>query len=207
MSIEGNCPACEATFKVEDKFAGRRAKCAKCSTVFVIPTFLEKMQPPIPEPPQTGPLATERQKEYARSLGVSFDEGIDRRTISKLIDSAVQAQQDERQRELDELQSREGEAYLKLREEIENELDEDNPRVSNATAQQMADALGEAGTAAILLTFDPDVLDEEGAILGNVSVCWSECLLEHDDAMSVLKQMGSKLLIDDNPALRKMLQE
>ena len=37
MSISFACPSCEFVFKTGDEFAGRKAKCPKCSAPIVVP--------------------------------------------------------------------------------------------------------------------------------------------------------------------------
>ena len=173
----------------------------------MIPTTSETPKLPTKDTPKSAPPATDRQKEYAQSLGIEFNEGIDRKTISKMIDAAVQKQDDERFQRLDELQDRENEAYLKLREEIENELNEEDPRLSKATEKQMMEALGERGTAGILLTFGPKVLEKPSLVGGSANVYWTSCYLEQEKAYEVLKQTGFNLACEENPEFRKLMLE
>lgn len=108
---------------------------------------------PIPKPAKKGnvPPATERQKDYARSLGIDFSEDIDRREISDLIAAA----QDQRLDNLAKVEEREGKVYEKLRKEIEAEIYRDDKPLSTASPGDMATALENRGFAAIVLTFDP----------------------------------------------------
>lgn len=103
------------------------------------------------------PPATEKQKDYARKLGIAFPETIDRKAISGLIDQALAAQDDARYERLDELQNRESKVREELKQEIIAELDTQDPRLSIATPGQMVEALQDRAMGAILITFDPDV--------------------------------------------------
>ena len=81
MSNAVACPSCKARFTASDEAAGKTAHCTKCGSAITVPI-----------PPR--PLATEKQEEFARDLGIQFPDNIDRRAISELIDAAV-ANQDE----------------------------------------------------------------------------------------------------------------
>lgn len=49
MPIRCRCPACETQFRIDDKYAGKRARCPKCSQIVQVP------QPPIREEVPTFP--------------------------------------------------------------------------------------------------------------------------------------------------------
>lgn len=112
------------------------------------------------------PPATEKQRAYAQKLGIPFEDDVDRRTISELIDAALAKQDDERYRRLDELQDRESEARAKLREEIIAELDGDDPRLSLATPAQIVESLGCRDVGAVLITFNPDDIVDSDDLTG-----------------------------------------
>lgn len=40
--MKTQCPNCKARFNVDDKFAGKQAKCPRCATTFTIEPFIEK---------------------------------------------------------------------------------------------------------------------------------------------------------------------
>ena len=94
------------------------------------------------KPKKVAPLATERQREYARELGIDFPENISRREISDLIDQAVAKRDEERFRRLDELERREAAIA-------------DSLSLAHASTSQMIEALENRGTLAILITLDP----------------------------------------------------
>lgn len=89
-------------------------------------------------------------------LGIQFDANISRRELSRLIDAAVEKRDEERYRRLEQLQEREREAWARMREEVLHELNEEDPRLNNASPQDMVEEIGNRGDAAIMITFDPE---------------------------------------------------
>lgn len=89
------CSSCKASLKVPDNLAGKRGKCPKCSAVIEIPILPSQFTEP------SGPPATEKQKEYARSLGIDFPPDITKKEISALISKAADQKDDERFSKLD----------------------------------------------------------------------------------------------------------
>jgi len=130
MSIPVTCRSCTAKFAAPEEAAGKTAHCPKCGGPIAVPV-----------PPR--PLATEKQKDYARELGIEFPASIDRKTISKLIDEAVAKRDDERFHRLDDLQRREAVAA-------------DGLRLSVATTDEIVKALYERGMSALLITMQTD---------------------------------------------------
>ena len=128
MSITVTCPSCKAKFAAPEEAAGRTAHCPKCASPI-----------PVPAPPR--PLATEKQKDYARELDIPFAENVDRSTISNLIDEAVAKRDDERFDRLDELERREAIAAEGL-------------RLVDATTDEIVKALIGRGMIAILISRD-----------------------------------------------------
>jgi len=106
----------------------------------------------MPEVPNQGRPATERQREYARELGIEFTDNITRDEISKLIDAAQTAEEDERWNRLNELNDRESAARNELREEVLAEIDSEGCRLSKATPAQIVQALSDRELATILIT-------------------------------------------------------
>ena len=57
MTIEFNCPNCDALIAFDDKHAGKRARCTTCGQIFIIPSRdYEKSKKIKPEPERTEPL-------------------------------------------------------------------------------------------------------------------------------------------------------
>lgn len=61
MPISVSCPACSASFKVKDEFAGKRAKCPKCGGPIVVPAASAGFEfvgdEPAPTPVRAKPIA------------------------------------------------------------------------------------------------------------------------------------------------------
>jgi predicted Zn finger-like uncharacterized protein len=63
MPISVHCPSCSAAFKVKDEYAGKRAKCPKCSEPLTIPAAAappEPAAPPVPAPVVARPVVAAR---------------------------------------------------------------------------------------------------------------------------------------------------
>jgi hypothetical protein len=214
MSIAVTCSSCGASFHVKDEFAGKTGGCPKCRAAIQVPIdFPERTNPepkavdprhtqPIPKPPKKGtvPPATDRQKEYARSLGIEFPENIDRREISKLIE----ASQDQRQENLAKVEEREGEIYKKLRKEIEEAIYKDDKPLSKATPGDMAQALEDRGFAAIVLTFNPRDIGKENA---KASIAYGDGNLSEEDMRETLRNLGNAVLTQEFNKMAKRLEE
>lgn len=147
ITIHTRCPSCDSQLNVKEELAGKSGKCPKCGATVEIPK---------PIPP-----ATEKQKEFARELGIEFPDDIDRRKISALIDEALAEQNDKRFSELNEIKNKESEAYQKIRSEVIADIDKDNPRIADATPNQMVNALEEKELAAILITYDEGQIGDD----------------------------------------------
>ncbi len=161
--IQTTCNTCQSKLKAKLDLAGKTVHCPKCGSAITVPNLAET---PSEDPPTTKhtpvkkpdiPPATAKQKDYARKLGISFPENVDRRAISSLIDQALAAQDDARYQRLDELQNQESKVREELKQEIITELDANDPRLSIASPAQMIEALENRAMGAILITFDPDV--------------------------------------------------
>ena len=195
MPIHVDCPSCRTALKVKDEFAGKRGKCPKCGKTVEIPnrapaptvaaSEAKSREQKAPVPP-----ATERQKEYARELGITFDDNVNRREISKLIDHAVRNRDDERFKKLDDLQDRESEAYREIRQELAREMDADDPRVSRATPDEIMTALADRGLGAVLITFDPDKLDDNLEGRGKAEISYTEDWMTEEDMRDFLSNLG-----------------
>ncbi len=96
---------CSASPKVPDTLPGKRAKCPKCRAVIEIPVL------PLESAGPSGPPATEKQKEYPRSLGIDFPPDITKKEINALISKGVDREDEERFTKLDQLGDRESQAY------------------------------------------------------------------------------------------------
>ena len=161
--IRTTCNCCQAQLKARPDLVGKTVHCPKCGSSITVPNPTGKSSE---DPPTTKlasvkksdiPPATEKQKGYARKLGIMFPEDVDRKTISSLIDQALATQDEARYQRLDELQDRESKVREELKQEVIAELDANDPRLSIATSDQMVEALQDRAMGVILVTFDPDV--------------------------------------------------
>jgi DNA-directed RNA polymerase subunit M/transcription elongation factor TFIIS len=201
MSITVSCPSCGSSLHVKSKFAGKSGECPKCRAKIRIPmdsaeAVESKPVQPIPKPVKKSdvPPATDRQKEYARTLGIDFPDDIDRREISKLIDAA----QDQRLDDLAKVEEREGNVYEKLRKEIAAEMYRDDTPVSKATPNDMVNALEAQGFAAIILTLNPRDVGNENA---TASIVFGDGNMTEEDMRETLMRLGNAVL---NQELNKM---
>lgn len=170
MSISVTCQSCETTFDAADDSAGAPAHCPKCGSATVVLNQSSK---------KGIPLATERQKEYARELGIDFPENINRREISNLIDETVAKSEEERYRRLDELERREA-AFA------------ESVSVAHASTSQMIEALENRGALAVLITLDPPngVLDFTNVVGLKLSIESTNGLDRHDMESAILAAAG-----------------
>ncbi len=193
MTIRTVCSSCEAVLNVKDEYAGKRGKCPKCGEAVHVPEAAEEESAKSPTP--RVPPATERQKVYATQLGIEFDENINCREISELIDAAVERRDEERYQRLEQLQQGESEARAKMREEVLRELDDEDPRLNNASPQDMVQEISNRGDAAIMITFDPGAVDENfGA--GTVINHWFSDDLTHEDMRKVVMAIAGQFFLD-----------
>jgi len=218
MPIDLKC-SCGAHLRAKDHHAGKLFKCPKCGAPIQVPRVqIPSPSDAIPDDPSTNPASaepppnqpeaapeptpaqppTERQKEYARSLGIKFADDVDRATLSKRIGAAKQQQEDDRYKRLDELQNRESEAWEKMRQEVIEELDGEDLRLSKADVDDIAAALTDRETAAILITFSLDdfdaVLDSSG---GKLRITHDPDLLTQEDVCNVLRFLVEGLMDED----------
>jgi len=179
------CGSCGKKLKAKDELAGKTAKCPKCGNAIEIP----RAAPNTKIPP-----ATERQKDYATSLGIDFPSDIDRKEISQLIDTAVQQRDERRFKQLSELSDRESEAWRAMREEVLAEIDEEDCRLSKAQQDQMVEELANRNRGAILISFAlDDVVDFEDLTGVRFELSFSEDL-DESEMHSVLMWMGAAML-------------
>jgi aspartate aminotransferase-like enzyme len=166
--------------------------CPGCSTKIVVPP------PPTeensPSKSKAVPPATEKQKQFATELGVEFPDSIDRRAISELIDAALQKQDEERFDRLNALQNNENNVREEIRAEIMAECDEDDPRVSTVTTEQLMEAYAMRDKGAILISFEYGVLSGIEDSKGEKFDINSTDDLEPDDIKRIITMLGMALM-------------
>lgn len=171
MTINFECTSCKSMLKAKPKLAGMSLSCPKCSAPITVP--VQESSPPA-EPVKKAPPATEKQMDYARSLGIDFPEDIDRRSISQLIEMALDAQ-NQRERQL-------------------AEEDEEDPRISVATTEQILDGLAERDIGAILITFEYGVLSGVDDLTGEKFEINSTDDIDGDDLKTILSSLGVAMM-------------
>ncbi len=170
------CGKCETGLKAKADLAGKTVKCPKCGGSVTVPGGS-----PERDLPKAAPLATEKQKDFARSLGIEFGPSITRPEISKLIDQALEKQDDERYQRLEDLSSRESEAYERLRKEVLADLSSDECTLSVAEPSQILEALSERGFASVLIQIPWDEAEDFEHLKGaNAIISWTHGMTQED---------------------------
>jgi putative phage-type endonuclease len=199
MAFKFDCPHCGQRLEATKDLIGRTFPCPGCNDPVVTPTpFADEAGAGRQGGPEEdfgatkdGEPATERQKEYAASLGVEYSADIGRGEMSDLI-TATQEKRDAEHREyVEALGRREGEAYERIRKDILREIEEDDCRLSQATSEQIVKAFEERDLGAILITFDTDVLDTSKSVSTNLDFAFSDNLSRQEvDGILVLATEG-----------------
>lgn len=112
-----------------------------------------EQQTPIAEFVSTDQPPTERQISFAKELGIVFNPKISRRSLSKLIDEAVEERDRKRFEQMELVADRESSARLLLIAEMEGE---GHLWLHNASTNQMIDELEKRDIAAVLISMPPD---------------------------------------------------
>ncbi len=81
-SVASICPKCDSKLKVREDLIGRTGRWPNCSVAIVLQDARKVTS-------TSHLLATEKQKDIARSLNCSLDKSITRGEIRSLTDSAV----------------------------------------------------------------------------------------------------------------------
>ena len=139
-----------------------------------------------PEPPP----ATEKQKDFARELGIEFPGDIDRKEISALIDDALARQDDARFERLNALQEKESQVREELRAEVLAECDEEDPRLSIASEEQILEALADRDLGAILITFEYGILGGVDDLTGEKFTLASTDDIDNEDLKTIVSWLG-----------------
>jgi|GEM_PF-2473693 len=184
------CSHCNTSLKVKKELAGRKGKCPKCGTKIVIPI-------PLDESPETSPPippATERQKEFASSLGIEFAPDINRREISVLLDRAVQARDDERFDLLQKLDQKEGKHWEEMKQQVIAEMDADDLPLSKAPIGRITEALDDRGLASILIAIPwDDIVDFDDLAGANVQISFGD-MMQQEDMEAVVMQIAANIM-------------
>ncbi len=212
MSLQFPCPSCGKELRAPDAAAGKVGKCKACGASAVVPSrsgaapesaLAALADPSSPKSTKPIPPATERQKEYARDLDVTFPDDINIRDMSTLIDAAKEKEDAERRGELDRLSDKESAAYARIRDEILEEIDADDCRLSTATIEQIIEALEEREIAAILLAGPSDPAGREPV---QCTVSFTSDLSEEAVAARLLESCCA-MMKRTHPAVARLLED
>ena len=206
MAIRVVCPFCGEIHNVRDEYAGMQGRCAKCREIFDIPSCdpIESELSKLAADKKKGPPATERQKEYAKKLGIAFSEDIDRQSISRLIDDAQQKRDEERWARLSALQDKESEEYKRTRAEIESQMIAEDPPLSKSTIEQVVKTFEDRQIPAILITMNAKdidkIYDEDLNLQANMN--FTDSYLTQEDVYHRI----SLLALQVNPSFRTAIE-
>jgi hypothetical protein len=193
MKYEFPCPSCNALLRAKPDLAGSIVACPKCSAQLAVPAPPAASDGKAAEEKKVRP-ATDKQKAYARELGLSFDDDIDRRAISKLIDGALGKEELERYDRLNALQDKENELRAQFRAEIMAECDADDPRMSVATKDQILEGLNRRQIGAILVTFEYGVLGGVEDLTGEKFSLSTTDDIDEGDIKTILASLGVAMM-------------
>jgi hypothetical protein len=194
MTIEFECNSCKSRLRAKPKLAGKTIACPKCNTQLVVP------QIDVSEEVEKGGgaekllLATAKQKAYATELGIKFPESVDRKTMSKMIDEALEKRAEERYDRLDALQREESKIRDQLRDEIMAECDEDDPRMSVASTEQILEGLAQRDIGAILITFEYGILSGIDDLKGETFALNSTDDIDEKDIKTIISWLGISMM-------------
>ncbi len=178
------CDNCQASLKVKRGIAGRQAKCPQCGIAIQVPAAPEVAVAAAEIRP-----ATDRQKKYARSLGVVFSDNITRPQISELIDDAVERQDNEKHKQLGEDERRGNDAWEQVRGHLLGEVSEEDERVSKASGIQLDDACNawsKRGFVAVLIKVPRDQITDFRNLVGvDVAISFCDGMPQEDVAAMI----------------------
>lgn len=193
MAIKVHCEGCGTTLEVKDEFAGKKGRCPTCKTILDVPAHEPTVPTPIRATPGRPP--TQRQLDYAANLGISVPKDADRAQVSELIEKAQEALDTEKWDRIRQLEDKESEHYAKMRLEIENEISEDDPRVSSATPSQIIKGFEDREIAAILITMPSAQIDD--ALTGDKpctsNLTYTDSCMNNDDMQGILTEIALKV--------------
>ena len=178
-----NCPSCGSRLSGKPKHVGRSMPCPKCKGTLTVP-----------ESPNTTQPATDKQKAFAIELGIEFPDDIAKDGLSKMIDAAVLKQDDDRYLRMNELQKVESEVREQLRAEVQAEYDEEDPRLSKASVEQILEALQLRDIGAIMITFDYGLLSGVDDLTGEKFALNSTDDIDETDMATIVSSLGIALV-------------
>ena len=133
-------------------------------------------------------LATDSQKELARSLGCQFHEDITRFEIAEMIEIA---EENQRAAQWTALESTKSEMDVTVAEQ--RMVVNDDPRISEATPRQIVDQLDDRGKCAVLITVPIDRIKSFNDMDGLPFAIASSEAMSNEDTAHFLMSVASSL--------------
>ncbi len=196
-TVSTTCPHCDAKLKVKPEKVGGIAHCPGCHRLITLAAGMS-----IPTNPSERPsgnselLATDQQKELARSLGCQFRDDITRFEIAELIEIA---EENQRAAQWTALGSTQADMEVTVAEQ--QVVVNNDPRISEATPRQIVDLLDDRGKCAVLITVPIDRIKSFNDMDGlPFAIASSEAMSSEDTAhflMSVSVQLYKHLGLQD----------
>ena len=208
MAIEFVCEHCKRSLALKDKCAGLTGKCPFCQEVITVPAATPKpLEPKRPEHKEP----TEKQIEYARSLGIAIPNGISRCQLSELIDETtnnlpatdkqkdllrdlgIQFQEDIKRNQIslliDTALDLQGQMQIRAPQKLEEQMREAGMLVDSATEQQLLQELDSRGKCFFAFIMDDDEFryQEDRPMKGRL--VWNDTL-ELEDVKYILARLA-----------------
>lgn len=202
MSLRFSCPSCGSAIVGKASHAGKTLPCPKCKSSIIVPAGEEVISPSAtatrdPVQAREPVPATQKQRDFATSLGIKFSDDIDKESLSNLIDEAVIKRDDERYDRIAEMEDRESKVRREIRAEVEAQIiaehDADFQRLDTATVPQIIESLSSREIGAIIITFDYDKLNGFETLEGIDFSLRHTDDIDKDDMKKLMLMLGMKL--------------
>jgi len=207
MAIEFACEHCKRRLALKDKCAGLSGKCPYCQAVITVP-----QSTPAPEKPKHAE-PTEKQLDYARSLGIEIPKGTSRAKLSELIDETkdnlpATDKQKEFLRDLgvsfrDDIQRNQismlidaaldlqGQMAARAPQRLEEQMREAGMLVDSATEKQLFEELSNRGKCFFTFIMDNDEFRYQEDLPMKGRLIWNDSLTIED-----VKYVLARLALD-----------
>jgi hypothetical protein len=184
-TVSTACPHCDARLKVKPEKIGGIAHCPNCQRIICLQIGVSQPANPSERPSGNSELlATEQQKDLARSLGCQFHDAITRYEIAELIEIA---EENQRAAQWATVQSRPAEPPP-----VSGNIPED-PRISEATPRQIVDSLDDRGKCAVLITVPIDRIQSFNHMEGLPFAIASSEAMSNEDTAHFLMSVATNL--------------
>lgn len=184
-TVSTACPHCDAKLKVKPEKIGDIAHCPNCQRLICLQIGVSHPANPSERPSGNSELlATEQQKDLARSLGCHFHDSITRYEIAELIEIAEENQRASQW------------AAVQSRSVVPSPVFEppsEDPRISEATPRQIVDSLDDRGKCAVLITVPIDRIQSFNHMEGLPFAIASSEAMSNEDTAHFLMSVAANL--------------